>query len=469
MAASLPLELQQQIFQYLDPRSFHASRNVCRWWRHASQDSVALATQLRQLPVHPPVSVKALGSERLQSLYDDAARVLMLGMRVNAKNGDGKSLSARTDKAKIAVSRDGRRAATLDNRQITLHDLESPQCAVISQRPINDLRTAVGGGPWFKCAPTSVYELALSSNGNILAVALERTIQIYDLTTGEDSWPVSSYITSAAGHYIAGLQFQHNDSLLRVQLSNKGTVVYLGTPQEEPQGLQHWQAKGGLKHAFLDSALLTSLSHKTMPETLAGLQLLRPFANGWLFAAQKRCAATQSASYCLGHVVVSEIHGHVAAAEKLAIILTELPSAMSSTTISDIVHGIWHHLPALVQHPHFSLSADNSLLALSENVGAQAHTGSFSQVFVFRLPSLRSLSSDLENTRAMYFKKDQQGSEDERTESQNHLIQRLPLSIGCVNGKILDFRFTDSLDAGERYQLSSTTELGRKTWSLLDS
>lgn len=470
MAATLPLELQQHIFQYLDPRSFHASRKVCRWWRYASQDSVTLASQLRQLPISPEVSAKTLGSERLQSLYGHAAHTLMLGMQVDSPKCDSRSLEERVEKSKLAVSKDMRRAATLEDREITWWNIEKPQCEAIARRPLNDLRTAIGGGPWFKCAPTTVYELALSSDGNILAIALERTIQIYDLSAGEESWPVSSYIPSASGHYIAGLQFQHNNSLLRVQLSNKGAVVYLGTPQDEPQGLQHWQGKGGLKHAFLDSsqAVLRPLSAIRVPESLAGLQLLRPFQNGWLFAAQKSCAATQSACYCVGHVAASDIHGHVSTAEKNASVLVELPSSMSTTPLPEIVHGFWRDLPsALVQHPHFSLSNDGSLLAMSENVGMAGFSGDFSRVFVFRLPTPERLAATLETVRVEHAEEKQ----DVVSDKLSHAIQRLPLSIGTVNGKVLDFTFDDLDVSGTqaRYQLSTITQFELKTWSLQDS
>lgn len=471
-AASLPLELQQHIFQYLDPRSFYASRRVCWWWHHASQDSVTLASQLQRLPVKPLVSAKTFGSECLESLYHGAARSLLLGTRVTAEEDGGQSRAAKLDKAKIAVSRDGKRAATLEDREITLYDLESPQCAVISRRPLNDLRTAIGGGPWFKCAPTCVYELALSANGNILAIALERTIQIYNLEAEEDSWPVASYIPSASGHYIAGLQFQHNDSLLRVQLSNKGAVVYLGTPQDSAQGLKHWQGKGGLKHAYLDStkAVLRPLSSTRVPETLAGLQLLRPFENGWLFAAQKHCATTYSSCYCIGHVTSSEMHGHVATVEKHAIILAKLSS---SSPLPEIVQEVWQNLPSCqVQHPEFSLSPDNSLLAMCENIDMSTSSSDFSRVFVFRLPTFRHLLNSLESIRTDDLKHAElQSVPSDRFPKQTHNVQSLPLSIGTLKGKILGFEFESPKlsDACGQYQISAVTELGPKTWSLLDS
>lgn len=471
MAVNLPLELQQHIFQYLDPRSFHASRNVCRWWRHASMDSVTLASQLRQMPIEPSVSPRKMSVSGLRSLYSDAARTLMLGMRTTEEEVAEQHLAmANIFKEKMAISRDGRRAVTLDNRQITLYDLESPQCPIISQRPLNDLRAAVGGGPWFKCAPTSVHELALSSDGSILAIGLDRTIQIYDLAAGEDSWPVSSYISSAAGHYIASLHFQHNDSLLRVQLSNKGTVLYLGTPQETPAGLKHWQQTGGLRHAFLDSskAVLSPVSSEGAPETLTGLQLLRPFASGWLFAAQKRCVTAQSACYGIGHVAASEIDGHTVTAEKPTVILACLPDSVDPTSTlepaQDSAHHVWHSLPsAFAQYPHFSLSADNSLLAISDTLGTAEKAASINRTFVFRLPSLRRLSLDLDTIRA-----EKQSS---NIEINAPRIQRLPLNIACFSGKILDFFFDSAatVDAHGDYQISVVTNDGTKSWSLLDS
>lgn len=474
MASTLPLELQQQIFQYLDPRSFYASRNVCRWWKYASKDTVTLAEQLRQLPIDPPVSAKTLASTRRQALYDEAAYTLMLGMRVTVEKEGKQDLAETISGAKFALSGDRRRAVTLDDRQITLYDLTTPECIILAQRPINDLRTAIGGGPWFKCAPTSIYELGLSTDGNILAIALERTIQIYDLTAGEESWPVSSYISSAAGHYIAGLQFEHNDSLLRVQLSNKGTVVYLGTPRDSVNGLQHWHDKGGLKHAFLDSSktVIDSSSATGVSETFAGLQLLRPFADGWLFAAQRRCSRTGSASYCIGQVASSEMDRHFMTAERHAAILVNLPSSCRVTYAPEMVHGSWQDLPsAHVQHPHFSLSADWNLLAMADNFVAPAHTGSFSRVFIFRLPDLQTLSSSLKSIRASWTDMGPNIDAPTETQDKEYVIQRLPLSIGTVAGKVFDFGFEEIQSSGScrQYRLSTNTESSNKGWSLLET
>lgn len=481
MADSLPLELQQHIFQYLDPRSFYASRIVSRWWQHASRDAVTLASQLHQMPIQPPVSAKKSDLERLQSVYDEAARALVLGMRISTHGSDGASLSQKIRETKLAMSKDYRRAVSLSERTISVHDLTSPDCVIISQRPLNDLRTAVGGGPWFKCAPTSVHELALSSDGSILAIALERTVQIYDLTAGEESWPVSSYISSAAGHYIAGIQFEQNNSLLRVKLSNKGTVLYLGTPKDETHGLEHWRSKGGLKHAFMDTSrtVVRPLQPNGVGEKLAGLQLLRPFQGGWLFAALKHCTTTRMASYCIGHVTCSTMDGHVLTAERNATILAELPSMLSSNSLPESVKALWNELPsAHVQHPHFSLSQDWNMLAMAENVGVPSHTSGASRVFAYRLPSVRKLTSLLETKQNMKIIDVEIDTEQEllHTSSSDgqatYEIQPFPLSLGGLTGKVLDFDFEATnghFNTHESYVLTAVTELGSKTWSLLNS
>ncbi|KAG9833098.1 hypothetical protein KCV05_g12202, partial [Aureobasidium melanogenum] len=466
MALTLPLELQQQIFSYLDPWSFYASRNVCRYWKHASRDAVTLANQLGQLPIEPTTWVKKVDSKRRESVYDEAARALMLGMRIKASASADDSLSTRLDKTKLALSKDGKRAVSLHDRTITHYDTTTPEPTVISTRPINDLRTAIGGGPWFKCSPTSMYELALSSDGRMLAIALERTVQIYDLNSPADSWPVASYITSATGHYIAALDFEHNDSLLRVQLSNKGVVVYLGSPREGKPGLEHWQDKGGLKHAFLDASKLSLPPTEPVDGTpavsqrLAGLQLLRPFSNGWLVAAQKHATNVQSGSYCLAYIPFSQIHGHVLTAERAVTILEHLP-----VHLSENIQHLWHDLPsAHINHPRFALSPNNSLLAMSENVASSTPASpSTNRVFLYRLPSAEKLMDTLKPQHPLLQKL-------EAEQESKYQIKRLPTSLGTISGKVLDFTF-ESIESGASSPLAVTavTDIGAMTWTLLDN
>ncbi|THX20302.1 hypothetical protein D6D17_00741 [Aureobasidium pullulans] len=465
MALTLPLELQQQIFQYLDPWSFYASRNVCRYWKYASRDAVTLANQLGQLPIEPTTWAKKADSTRREFVYDEAARALMLSMRVKASASSKNSLSTRLDKSKLALSKDGKRAVSLHERTITHYDLSTPEPTVISTRPINDLRTAIGGGPWFKCAPTAMYELALSSDGRMLAIALERTIQIYDLSAPADSWPVSSYITSATGHYIAALDFEHNNNLLRVQLSNKGVVVYLGSPQEGNPGLEHWQDKGGLKHAFLDASKLALPSTEAVEgapavsQRLAGLQLLRPFANGWLVAAQKHATNVPSGSYCLAYIPFSQVHGHVLTAERAVTILEDLP-----VHLSEHIQHLWHDLPsAHINHSHFALSPNHSLLAMSENDSTATTSPSSNRVFLYRLPSAQKLMETLKPQHSLLQKLQPE-------EEFKYQIKRLPTSLGSISGKVLDFTFESvGRDTESSLAVTAVTETGAMTWTLLDN
>lgn len=423
---------------------------------------MTLANQLGRLPIEPATWVKKTDSRRRQSLYDEAARALMLGMRVDAEASQDDSISSRLDKAKVALSKDGRRAVSLQDRIITLYDMTTPDCAVVAQRPINDLRSAIGGGPWFKCAPTAMYELALSSDGSMLAIALERTIHIYDLTAGPDSWPVAAYITSATGHYIAGLDFEHNDSLLRAQLSNKGVVVYLGTPTDTKPGLEHWQDKGGLKHAFLDASLLSLPPSPSVEGALpinprlVGLQLLRPFADGWLVAAQKHEMGLQSGSYCLAYVPCSQIHGHVLTAERNVTILEHLP-----VHLSENISHLWTEMPsAHVHHPHFALSSTNSLLAMAESVSSAPKSQPASRVFLYRLPTSEKMMETIQS---------QKTSDELDSNEEQYRVLRLPTSLGSISGKLLDFSFESSGIADSCPAISAVTDAGAMTWTLRDS
>jgi len=457
MAHTLPLELQQHIFSYLDPRAFYASRSVCSWWNAASRDRTTLARQVRKLPVDPAVCAKTTPEAQLQQLYQEAAHTSMLGLRIQTSEKDQKTLSQRLNAPKIAVSADGTRSATLNARTITLHDLTHPNTPVLTSRPINDLRTAAGGGPWFKCAPTSVYELALSHNGRLLAIALERTIQVYDLSdTSEDAWPVAAYIPSASGHYIAGLSFSHNDSLLRVELSNKGTVVYLGTPAEGEVGLEHWGSKKGLRHAFADSSKITL---SAPGERLVGLQVLKEMDNGYLFVAQRHAPAGPPNSYVLGFLKVSTVHNHLSAVETRATVLVDLAISHPGKQELANTDDTWRVFPSgKEQHPRFASSK-----VTNEAVGS-------SNVFLYRVPGwkiLKRLSEEKSQEQQAISDNASVGDAEERKEEAKHTVHRLPLHVGEIKGRVLGFDLRDT--GAKECEVTITTELAEKQWTLFDA
>ena len=164
---------------------------------------------------------------------------------------------------------------------------------------------------------------------------------------------------------------------------------------------------------------------------------------------------------------------HVVTAEQFATTVVELPSSMSPTPLPEFVHGIWQDLPsALIQHPHFSLSKDDSLLAMSEVIALPCQTGNLSRVFVFRMPSVGQIVSKLSHVHAVELNETTRESEAlDKPQGDVYNVQRLPSSVGCVSGKILDFGFDQTAYSGAlgQHQLVAITELGKKSFTLLDS
>ncbi|KAI7193993.1 hypothetical protein KC352_g21131, partial [Hortaea werneckii] len=318
----------------------------------------------------------------------------------------------------------------------------------LTQRPLNDLKETVGNGPWLKVTPSSYHELALSSDGNLLAIAQERTIQIYDLSAEPDSFTVNEYIPSAAGHYICGLDFEQNDHVLRVRLSGKGAVLYLGTPsfpeskseqqqqqqQQEKANIWHWKSKAGLRHVFLDSTLLSlqtpqpdgSGSAPPDPDArLSGIQLLRPFEGGYLLGAQKH-GRKESSHYVLAHVrcsppspstvpttttmdpSCSPSSSSLTVEPTTLTLLARLESFLSAwdytlagtsdphSNSSSGGMGRWENMPSCHEHhPSYALSADMRLLVLAERDKKRIRPVQLSQLFVYRLPGEERLGEQL--------------------------------------------------------------------------
>lgn len=526
-ATSLPLELQQQVFSFLDTRSFYAARNVCRYWRFASLDAITLEKQLRKLPILPAPNARQSTPAELIRLFGRAAQTLMLGIHVRWLPDNPGSMTAAFQQGffagpQICSTSNGSRTVTLNDRKIALYDTSCVPPKLMSQRTLNDLKETVGNGPWLKVSPPANHDLALSSNGRLLAIAQERTIQIYDLLADPDSFTVNEYISSASGHYICGLDFEQNDHVLRVQLSGKGTVIYCGTPPEESKsmgsaGLEHWKSRSGLKHTFLDSHIMTlseTDSGSDHTARLGGLQLLRPFQSGWLFAAQRH-GGGESSHYVLGHLRASIPHNTTALKIEpgSTTILASLESFLSSwdytlncSAGSDSSLGIWENMPSAHEHhPNFALSPDGSMLVLAEKDKKQIRPRPISQLFLYRLPSAESMTQTLlSQTRQRQGKwaslasfldrlEAQQGARhrrismkhddfearplarddgvDHRQGKKGYKIGRVPLCLGTTQGVMASMNFDPALDVsdeGRRHILSVSTAEATRTWELLD-
>ncbi|KAK4560550.1 hypothetical protein LTR86_005747 [Recurvomyces mirabilis] len=502
-ATRLPLELQQQIFTYLDTKSFFAARSVCKWWRFASLDYVTLVKQLGRLPILLPKKAEEIGPDELYRIWSEAAYTLMLGVNVKRlPDGEGSMTGPRRGGLvagpRVSHVTSGDHTVTINDRTIALFNTSAKQLRVLAQRPLNDLKETVGSGPWLKMSPTAYHELALSSDGRLLAVAQERTIQIYDLLAEADSFTVNEYISSAAGHYICGLDFEQENSVLRVRLSGKGVVLYLGTPgtfsSQGESPLQYWKSKAGLRHMYLDSALISNSAGSTADQTwrLAGVQLLRPFDDGYLFAAQKH-GGNESSHYVLGHVRHSTPHKVAAlmVEPKNVTFLARMESFLSAWDYTlngknESGMGMWENMPgAHEHHPTFALSPDSTMIALAERDKKAVRPTPLTQLFLYRLPSAQRLLSTLHAQRAGNIEKwptsssflDRIEGQRERVHEDVEMpdvdkqakpkcsVARLPLCLNTIRGIMSEMKFAQHADGGLRLSALSTEAM--KSWSLL--
>ncbi|KAI7221788.1 hypothetical protein KC333_g1555 [Hortaea werneckii] len=507
----LPLELQQHVFSYLDPKSFWAARNVCKWWRFASVDAVTLARQLRKLPILPPADAAQLTPREMHDLFAEASYTLMLGMQVKRGADEEGTMSAPQRQGffagpRVTATSSGTRTVTINDRMIALFDTAGDTPRLLTQRPLNDLKETVGNGPWLKVTPSSYHELALSSDGNLLAIAQERTIQIYDLSAEPDSFTVNEYIPSAAGHYICGLDFEQVDHVLRVRLSGKGAVLYLGTPPSDPYSkgehqqqqkadIWHWKSKAGLRHVFLDSTLLSlrstdtsgSESGSTDPDArLSGIQLLRPFEQGYLLGAQKH-GRKESSHYVLAHVQCSSPSSTTTTIDPSSsppsvepttvTLLARLESFLSawdytlngssdssSSSSSSGGMGRWENMPSCHEHhPSYALSTDMRLLVLAERDKKRIRPVQLSQLFVYRLPGERRLVARLR--RGQRWEEEEERRDDgggvvrslpsdagdevlgdwevRKGRKKKHAVARIPLCLSTIQGAVNELRLVE--------------------------
>lgn len=515
-ATSLPLELQQQIFSCLDARSFYAARSVCRYWHFASQDSVTLEKQLRKLPILPQPNARQSTAGELLRLFNDASHMLMLGMEVKRGPDSPGSMEPPHQQGfqsgpRICSTTNGSRTVTLNDRQIALYDTSVSPSKLISTRPINDLKETVGSGPWLKISPPANHDLALSSDGTLLAIAQERTIQIYDLLADPDSFTVNQYITSASGHYICGLDFEQNDHVLRVQLSGKGAVLYCGAPPADSKSdvkanMDHWKSKSGLRHTLLDSHVISMPEEDTTADQsarISGLQLLKPFQSGYLFAAQRH-GGGNSSHYILGHIRTSQPDNKTAlVAEPSSVtVLSRLESFLSAWDYTlhclknaSTGFGLWENMPSAHEHhPSFALAPHANLLVLAESDKKRVRPSPMAQLYAYRVPTeaqmtetiavkLRqregkwaSLASFLDRLEADQGAKQRRISMkhddfEERAPKPDFKTGRVPVSLGTIEGKLTDMKFEQDAVAeaqGRKHVFTVSTADTSKTWELFD-
>ncbi|KAK1813687.1 hypothetical protein LTR12_011960 [Friedmanniomyces endolithicus] len=507
-ATRLPLELQQQIYSHLDTRSFHAARNVCRYWRLASLDAVTLSRQLQKLPVLPPVNTSKSSLQELQSVWSEAAYTLLLGTRLQRQQ-DVPSRTIAVHRSGyvtcpwIASATNGDWTVTIDERTAKLFDTSGAQPRTFRQWPLKDRDGIIGRGSWLTVTPEANQKLAVSASGTLLAVAYKQSVQIYDLIAGPDPFPPHSHwLVSAAGHHICGLDFEQNDQVLRVQLSGKGVVLYLGTPVMEDRSaeagtIEYWTSKPGLRHTFLDSRLLALPgAQDTTSDTtrrLSGIQLLQPIRNGFLFAAQQH-GGNESSHYVLAQIRCSYTAAkhedmHILTADPDGVtILARLESFLSAWSYTlngknENGVGLWENMPSAHEHhPMYALSPDSTMLVVAERDQKVTRPVPLTQLFLYRLPGERRMVKMLEEqererrekwaTLSRLVEKPASAavSVGGATEGGNgYKVARIPLCLSTIRGAVTELKFERATDmfSGALVVTACTTEAVRK-WTVTE-
>ncbi|KAK0254715.1 hypothetical protein LTR02_017338 [Friedmanniomyces endolithicus] len=507
-ATRLPLELQQQIYSHLDTRSFHAARNVCRYWRLASLDAVMLSSQLQKLPILSPPNTGKSNLQELQRVWSEAAYTLLLGTKLQRQQDlpSKMTMVQRSGFATlpwIASATNGDWTVSIDDETAKLCDTSGAQPKISTQWPLKDRNGIVGCGSWLTVTPEANQKLALSASGTLLAVACKQSVQIYDLVAGPDPFPPHSHwLVSAAGHHICGLDFEQNDRVLRVQLSGKDAVLYLGTPVMEDRiaeagTIEDWTSKPGLRHTFLDSRLLAlpGAQDATSDNTrrLSGIQLLGPFRNGFLFAAQQH-GGNESSHYVLAQLRCSYTAAkhedmHLLTADPDGVtILARLESFLSAWSYTlngknENGVGLWENMPSAHEHhPLFALSPDSKMLVVAERDQKVTRPVPLTQLFLYRLPGERRMIKMLEEqerekretwaTLSRLVEKPASAavSVGGATKGRNgYKVARIPLCLSTIRGAVTELKFerATEVSSGGLVVTACTTEAVRK-WTVTE-
>lgn len=320
MAATLPTEIIQSILLSTEPDTFCAARLACSSWRNAASSSFMLREALKRTPTPLPPSDRMTEAD-WNALYNQIVHTNLLGRRNCIK----KSVSERKRPKKctystvLGESGDGAKLASLNGSRVMLynvndetHELEFtlaqslyPLWTTMSRSMVDGRMNWLAMGHHY-----AKYHIALSNRGNLIAVALGRSIHIYDLNNpanldspvehvlGENdslTLPpgVSGYEETRG--VIESLEFAENDTLLRVTIGkepnpNRQTRVrYLGNPppvwgsnsgQFDAVGLDYWREN--IHKIYLDSVALAVTLRDDNKTSFKGLRLLpQSVCRGW--------------------------------------------------------------------------------------------------------------------------------------------------------------------------------------------
>ncbi|RMZ45306.1 hypothetical protein AFCA_010610 [Aspergillus flavus] len=289
MAAYLPLEIIQSILLHLDVETYVAARQACRSWRYAASAPYMFRKALQQVPVSLPPTITTLTQDQWTTYLAQITRLNLLHCRQNIQ----KSVTQRelplecSPTTVVGSSSDGRKLVTLKGGRVTVYEranLTSPweysRGITLCSQWTSVARAMLEGGTAGCMSINQRYakqSIAVSSQGDLIAVGLGRTIQIYSLHKDQNLLPPAEYVlgqdnslaSTTRGHYedtdgvVDTLEFADDDTLLRVSIHKETTihqptrVRYLGCPDlaHSQPDLNYWRAN--INRIYLDSAALS--------------------------------------------------------------------------------------------------------------------------------------------------------------------------------------------------------------------
>ncbi|KAF7587051.1 hypothetical protein BBP40_007827, partial [Aspergillus hancockii] len=291
MAAYLPLEIVQSVLLRVDLETYISARQTCRSWRCAASAPYMLRKALQEVPVSLPPTINTLTQEEWTAYFAQITRLNLLYYRQNIQ----KSVTQQelpeecTPTTVISTTTDGRKLVSLKGGRATVYEranVTSPwkysRSITLCSQWTSVCRAMLERGSAGCMSINQRYakqSLAVSSQGDLIAIGLGRSIQIYSLCAdqsddfispaeyvlGHDSWLTST----TRGHYedtdgvVDSLEFADDDALLRVSISKETTVHqptrvrYLGRPSRanNKPNLNYWRAN--INRIYLDSAALS--------------------------------------------------------------------------------------------------------------------------------------------------------------------------------------------------------------------
>ncbi|RAL10398.1 F-box protein [Aspergillus homomorphus CBS 101889] len=347
MAANLPIELIYCILDYLDVEDYIAVRSTCRKWRIAASASSIIRNILQQVPVSLPPRTELLANKEWNAYFTQVVRHNLLGYHTGIQKTESRcELPQECSHCTIYdTSRDGRKLVVLKGARALLYSRPGVHCPweLVRSAPLYSLWTsvctAVLGGGIGGLSQHAKHHIALSSSGHLLAVGLDKTIQIYSLLGDSDglSSPAQytlnqedSFVNPVPTSYeetngmIESLEFaDEDDTLLRVTIGQETTtyqptrVRYLGNParNQTPSSasLAYWRAN--ISQVYVDSvSMAATLAGGDGGEKvlLRGLRLL-PRSPGnehchqpsRKFTALLQIGTKATSGYCIGEVTTT--------------------------------------------------------------------------------------------------------------------------------------------------------------------